>query len=135
MQIRNIFLQIMHTLQHLLRSILSNSQITCSVDFRVISTTIRNHIICSESIKQAIWYQNIGFCLFSIDPKKEKKEMPDEFQKSIFNYCQGKIIATQMYCNMTRTIVEKIVPNSSTSNLISGKVDTSLSNASMCLLS
>ncbi len=88
-------------------------------------------LFCAAPIKQAIWYKNNGFCLFSVDPKKENKEVPDKLQQSIFNNCWTKIIVTQLDCNMTRTIVEKIVSNSSTSNLKSWEIDTSLSNTSI----
>ncbi len=48
-----------------------------------------HHLFCAEPIKQAIWYNNNGFELFYLDPNKQNKVVPNEFQQSIFNYCQA----------------------------------------------
>ncbi len=50
------------------------------------------HLFCTASIKQAKWYKNNCFHLFSIDPGKKNKEVPNDFLQTIFNYCQEKLL-------------------------------------------
>ncbi len=49
-----------------------------------------HHLFCAAPIKQAIWYKNNCFRLFSLDLNKENKAVPIEFHQSIFNYCRAK---------------------------------------------
>ncbi len=51
-----------------------------------------HHLFCADPIKQAIWYINNDFCSFLVGAKKENKEVPVDFQLSIFNYCWAKTL-------------------------------------------
>ncbi len=49
-----------------------------------------HHLFCAAPIKQATWYKNNGFQVFSFDPNKENKVVPIEFHQLIFIYCRAK---------------------------------------------
>ncbi len=80
-----------------------------------------HHLFYPASTKQARWYKNNGFLLYSIDPQKKNKEVPDDFHKSIFKS------STTKYCyqdglQYNSMIVEMIVSNSSITNLYQGRL-------------